>query len=105
VRFARAAIQDQRPTEREAGRDKGIDGIARFYLDRKATGRVLVSVKADKNIGPSLVRDLPGTVETQRAQTGVLITMAEPPRGVIDAANHGGACTWPVNGQMFPESR
>jgi hypothetical protein len=33
---------------------------------------------------------------------GILITMAEPPRGVIDAANHGGVCTWPVNGQMFP---
>jgi hypothetical protein len=34
----------------------------------------LVSVKGGKNIGPSLVRDLPGTVETQRAQMGVLIT-------------------------------
>jgi hypothetical protein len=89
------------PNEKQVG-DKGIDAVARFYLGRKATSRVLVSVKSGKNIGPSLVRDLPGTVETQRAQMGVLITMAEPPRGVIDAANHGGVYTWPVNGQMFP---
>jgi hypothetical protein len=82
-----------------------MDAVALFYLGRKATGRVLVSVKGGKNIGPSLVCNLPGTVETQRAQMGVLITMAEPARGVIDAANHGGVYTWPVNGQMFPESR
>ena len=49
----------------------------------------MVSVKGGKNIGPSIVRDLPGTVETQRAQMGVPTTMVEPPRGVIDAANHG----------------
>ena len=28
--------------------------------------------------------------------------MAEPSRGVIDAANHGGTYTWPVNGQSYP---
>jgi hypothetical protein len=33
---------------------------------------------------------------------GVLITMAEPTRGVQDAVNHGGTYTFPVNGQTFP---
>lgn len=33
---------------------------------------------------------------------GTLITMTEPARGVLDAANHGGVYTWPVNGQTFP---
>jgi hypothetical protein len=28
--------------------------------------------------------------------------MADPPRGVTGAANHGGVDTWPVNGQAFP---
>jgi DNA modification methylase len=99
-RWAVSRINAQ-PNEKQVG-DKGVDGVARFYLDKKTIGRVLVSVKGGRNIGPSFVRDLLGTVETQKAQMGVLITMAEPPRGVIDAANHGGVYTWPVNGQTFP---
>jgi len=61
-----------------------------------------VSVKGGKNIGPQFVRDLVGTVETQKAQMGVLITMAEPTKGVIDAVNYGGTYTLPVNGQTYP---
>jgi hypothetical protein len=80
-------------------------GVARFYLDKKTTGRVLVSVKGGRNIGPMFVRDLSGTVETQKAQMGVLITMAEPTPGVLDAVNHGGTYTWPVNGQTYPRIR
>ena len=63
---------------------------------------MLVSVKGGNIIGPQFVRDLLGTVETQKAQMGVLITMAKPTRGVLDAADHGGTYTWPVNGQSFP---
>jgi hypothetical protein len=63
---------------------------------------VIVSVKGGRNINPGFVRELIGTVDTQRAQMGILITMASPPRGVIDAADHGGAYTWPVNGQSYP---
>jgi hypothetical protein len=48
------------------------------------------------------VRDLLGTVETQKAQMGVLITMAAPTKGILDAVDHGGMYTWPVNGQTFP---
>jgi hypothetical protein len=36
---------------------------------------------------------------------GVLITMFDPPPGVIDAANHGGLYEWPVNGQTFPKAQ
>jgi hypothetical protein len=34
---------------------------------------------------------------------GVLITMAEPTRGVMDAVNHGGTYTLPANGQDYPK--
>ena len=101
--FERWAVSrvNAQPNERQVG-DKGMDGTARFYLDKKTVGRVLVSVKGGRQINPAFVRDLVGTVDTQRAQMGVLITMAEPTRGVLDAANHGGTYTWPVNGQTFP---
>lgn len=49
------------------------------------------------------MRDLLGTVHTQKAEMGVLITMAEPTRGIIDAAAHAGSYVWPINGESFPQ--
>ena len=102
-RWAVSRINAQ-PNEKQVG-DKGIDGVARFYLDKSVNGRILVSVKGGKTIGPQYIRDLIGTVETQKAQMGVLISMAEPTPGVRDAANHGGTYTWPLNGQTFPKAQ
>ena len=99
-RWAVSLINAQ-PNEKQVG-DKGVDGVARFPLDRKVNGRILVSVKGGGTIGPQFVRDLLGTVETQKAQMGVLITTAAPTRGILDAVDHGGTYTWPMNGQDYP---
>lgn len=104
-RWAVSLVHAQ-PNEKQVG-DKGIDGVARFPLDTKGAkkaqyGRILVSVKGGKTVGPQFVRDLLGTVETQKAQMGILVTMADPTKGVLDAVNHGGTYTLPVNGQTFP---
>lgn len=90
------------PNEKQVG-DKGIDGVARFNTDsRGGTGRIIVSVKGGKTVNPGFVRDLSGTVQTQKAQMGILITMAKPTKGVVDEANHGGTYTWPANGSVYP---
>jgi DNA modification methylase len=90
------------PNEKQVG-DRGVDGVIRFFVDAKGgTGRALVSVKGGKSIGPQFVRDLLGTVETQKADMGVLVTMANPTRGIRDAADHAGYYTWPVSTQTFP---
>lgn len=105
-RWAVSLVHAQ-PNQKQVG-DKGIDGVARFPLNTKwekagrQFGQILVSVKGGKNIGPQFVRDLIGTVETQKAEMGILLTMAEPTKGVLDAVNHGGTYTLPVNGQTFP---
>lgn len=104
--FERWAVSlvNAQPNERQVG-DKGIDGVARFFLDASGNnlGRILVSVKGGKTIGPQFVRDLLGTVNTQKAEMGILITMAAPTRGIIDAVNHAGTYTHPANGQKFPK--
>lgn len=103
--FERWAVTrlNAQPNEKQVG-DRGIDGVARFPVDnRGGIGRVLVSVKGGKSINPGFVRDLLGTVETQRAEMGVLITMAELTRGILDAVDHGGTYTLPVNGQDYPK--
>jgi DNA modification methylase len=90
------------PNQKQVG-DKGIDGVARFPLDaRGAVGRVLVSVKGGRQLNPSMVRDLGGTVATQKAEMGVLITNTPPTRGMTDEANHAGSYQHPHYEQSFP---
>ena len=97
-------LADGTPNEKQVG-DRGIDGVIRFLNDAKGKsegGRVLVSVKGGKSINPAMVRDLVGTVESQKAEMGVLITMVPPTPGMIEAAAHSGSYTWQVNGAQFP---
>lgn len=90
------------PNAKQVG-DKGIDGVARFPLGGKnQIGRVIVSVKGGTQINPAMVRDLAGTVQTQKAEMGVLILMGEPTRGMIDAVNHAGNYTHPGSHDVFP---
>jgi DNA modification methylase len=93
---------DATPTEQRS-RDKGVDGVASFYLDRKTTGRVIISVKGGTNVEPRDVRDLGGTVQAQKAQMGVFLMRGEPTPGIREAASHAGTYTWPLNGQVYPK--
>jgi DNA modification methylase len=77
-------LADGTPNEKQVG-DRGIDGVIRFLNDAKgkaAGGRVLVSVKGGKSVNPAMVRDLLGTVESQKAEMGVLILMVPPTPGM-----------------------
>ena len=92
------------PNQKQVG-DRGIDGVIQFLNDAKGkaqVGRVLVSVKGGNSINPAMVRDLVGTVQSQKAEMGLLITMVPPTLGMVEAANHSGSYSWPVNGQSFP---
>ena len=93
------------PNEKQVG-DRGIDGVARFFTDtQRTTGRILISVKGGRNLNPGFVRDLLGTVDTNRAEMGTLVTLRSPTRGIADAIDHSGSYLWPVNGQRFPKAQ
>jgi DNA modification methylase len=103
--FERWAVTrvDGTPNEKQVG-DRGVDGIIRFPLDKHAQARVLVSVKGGKSLNPAMVRDLAGTIESQRdAVMGVLITIDPPTRGMLEAANLAGSYTSPLTGQVYPK--
>ncbi len=91
------------PNEKQVG-DKGIDGVRRFIIDSQSVGKALVSVKGGKNVPPTHVRDLAGTVHNARdAQLGVLITLNDTlTRGAQEVINTSGVWTHPANGQDFP---
>lgn len=94
-------LVDGQPNEKQVG-DRGIDGVIRIPIDAKGKSeRILVSVKGGTT-GPAHVRDLVGTVQSERAAMGVFICMKTPTKAMIDAANHSGVYTYPVNSQKYP---
>lgn len=103
--FERWAVSlvDGQPNERQVG-DKGVDGIIRFPVDGKGgTGRVVVSVKGGRQLAPSMVRDLAGTVASHRAHAGVLITLEKPTRGMIDEVHRSGIFHADRQGRPYPK--
>ena len=91
------------PNERQVG-DKGIDGVRRFMLDGTSVGKALVSVKGGKNVLPTFVRDLEGTVHaTADAHLGVLVTLNDKlSKGSQEVIDQSGIWTHPANGETFP---
>ncbi|MEG3634023.1 DNA methyltransferase [Micromonospora palythoicola] len=93
---------DGQPNEKQVG-DRGIDGVIRFPIDGKGNSdKILVSVKGGAT-NPGHVRDLIGTVQSQRAGMGVFICMNKPTKAMAEAANHSGLYVHPANGQKFPK--
>ena len=102
--FERWAVSlvDGTPNQKQVG-DKGIDGIVRFPIDRGKIGRSIVSIKGGKQLNPAMVRDLIGTVKSQRAEMGVLITLNEPTKGMKDAARKSGSYDHAMTSRTFPK--
>ncbi|WP_299680556.1 site-specific DNA-methyltransferase [uncultured Roseobacter sp.] len=76
--------------------DGGIDGTFYYLTASDERSRGIVSVKGGRSLNPGMVRDLAGTVQTQRRLTrddkaiGVLICAHEPTKGMRDAAREFG---------------
>ncbi|WP_034335168.1 DNA methyltransferase [Deinococcus misasensis] len=73
------------------GADTGIDGLYYFRTPGgERVEKVIVSVKGGKNLNPSMVRDLRGTVEREKAAFGVLVTLTDTTKGMRDEADKSG---------------
>ena len=72
------------------GADRGIDGVVHFIDGpRHATKKAIVQVKSGKVSSP-LIRDLKGTVEREKADLGLFITLEKPTRDMrTEAASAG----------------
>jgi len=80
------------PADQKKGADHGIDGRLYFHDegDRGKTKQVILSVKAGKNVSVSMIRDLRGVIEREKAQIGVLISMKEPTKPMRKEAVEAG---------------
>jgi len=79
--------------------DKGVDGVINFLDPGSAekVGKGIISVKGGKSINPGMVRDLRGTLESQSASFGVLITLVEPTKGMVEEASKSGYYTYHIS--------
>jgi len=90
-------------SENKKGGDKGIDGYIYFHDDPKKTETksIIIQVKSG-NINPSHIRDLIGTVNRERANIGVFITLREPTSGMITESVSAGFYESP-SGHRYPK--
>lgn len=82
------AVSQMNATPTAKTGDKGVDGVINFFDNTKKEkiGRGIISVKGGYSINPGMVRDLKGTIQSQNADFGILITLKEPTRGMIEEA-------------------
>lgn len=76
--------------ERRKGADKGIDGEIFFLNGPLGVGRIIISVKGGDHVGVEAVRDLRGVLEREKAELGVLVTLADHTRPMIVEAAAAG---------------
>lgn len=86
--------------EGKKGGDRGVDANIYFANGPYGLGRIIISVKAGENLNPGMVRDLAGTVAAEGAEMGLLVTMAEPTRGMISAAADQGFVAKTPHGRL-----
>lgn len=84
--------------------DKGVDGVINF-IDRSRkdqVGKGIISVKGGKSLNPGMVRDLKGTLESQSADFGILITLVEPTKGMLEEAAKSGDFVYSITSLSTP---
>jgi site-specific DNA-methyltransferase (adenine-specific) len=90
---------------KKKGADGGIDGL-RYISDldenkRDIKRKIIVSVKGGENVSVSMVRDLIGTMSTNKADLGFFVTLAEPTKAMITEATKAGFYR-AANGKDYP---
>jgi len=98
-RWAVTRIDGMHPNKAQVG-DKGIDG--RGYIGPDHQYKTIISVKGGKHLTPSMVYELMGVVDKEKADFGVLITIHNPTDGMKKEAAKAGIVETPL-GHHFPK--
>lgn len=84
--------------------DRGIDGRGQIMVGLDKDGKpryakIIASVKGGRQINPSMVRDLVGTVQSENAAFGIFICIKKPTKKMQEAAIKAGMYTTPLGKQ------
>ncbi|AMY03470.1 DNA methyltransferase [Mesorhizobium ciceri] len=93
----RLGAQSYRETKK--GPDRGIDGRIQYKNGIYGWGQIIISVKGGDHVGVSAVRDLRGVIEREKAEMGVMVTLAEPTRQMVNEAVSAGFVSQSAHGR------
>ena len=72
--------------DKKKGADRGIDGIIYFQDEKGIPKKIIVSVKGGETVGRAMIADLKNTVEREKAQIGLFVTLTAPTREMVKEA-------------------
>lgn len=83
------------------GADRGIDGYLYFTGHERQTEAAIISVKAGKNVGVAMIRDLKGVIEREKSPIGIFICAVNPTREMEREAAAAGVYEG-ADGRSYP---
>lgn len=99
--WALSLVKAMPANDKKKGADKGVDGIIRFHVDNTGKARrAVVQFKGGK-VQSHYIRDLKGTMQREKADMGVLVTLQNPTRAMIEEAATAGVFETPT-GHVYP---
>jgi hypothetical protein len=87
---------------KKKGADWGIDGIHYFQDSNGPAKKLIVSVKGGENVTRTMVADLKNTVDREKAQIGLFVTLTPPTKPMLTEAASAGFYESP-DGKSFPK--
>jgi len=75
---------------KKKGADGGIDGIIFFQDNDEGAKKIIVSVKGGESVTRTMIADLKNTVEREKAEIGLFVTLAEPTKPMLTEATSAG---------------
>jgi len=75
---------------KKKGSDGGIDGLIFFQDDNSGAKKIIVSVKGGEHVSVTMLKDLIATIQKEKAEIGIFITLAEPTKPMITEAVSAG---------------
>lgn len=91
-----------RPVEEKKGADKGIDGKLFFVGDTPGEIQTIILSVKSGHVNRSVVHELRGVIDREKAAIGVLITMEPPTKNMDEEVLGGGFYESTVWGRKYP---
>jgi DNA modification methylase len=99
--WALSLVGAQPGQEKKKGADHGIDGLIFFQDELNVTKKIIVSVKGGDHVSVSMIRDLKGVLDREKAPIGLFVTLTEPTKPMVVESTAAGFYESPHHGQ-FP---
>lgn len=100
--WACSLVNAQPYQDKKKGADWGTDGLIFFQDDESGAKKIIISVKGGESVTRTMIADLKNTVEREKAEIGLFVTLAEVTKPMITEAVSAGFYQSPTMGE-FPK--